>query len=191
MFEVLIHYILHWWGTLNSLLLWIKPNWVCSLYGCRGNDLLPRSYRKSSGRSKLTYRFHKGICWELPTIFMWALCSQIHLDGSELSVTMTKWLKKSICQVWIALNGPQGSQVKGPAKLTEVGSPIDMTSFGEHVNELRCRQRGLLPLHTLTSLWRVFSNIHMEIKDHFRSPGSPAVLMTFKSGLFFRSLKAL
>lgn len=111
-----------------------SPTGSVSYMVAEGNDLLPHSYRKSSGRSKRTYYFHKGICWELPTIFMWALCSQIHLDGSELSVTMTKWLKKSICQVWIALNGPQGSQVKGPAKLTEVGSHIDMTSIGEHVN---------------------------------------------------------
>lgn len=132
----------------------------CWLYGCRGNDLLPHSYRKSSGWSKLTYHFNKGICWELPTIFMWALFTQIHLDGGELSVTMTKWLKKSICQVWIALNEFQGSQVKGPAKLTEVGSHIDMTFIGEHVNEQLCRQRGLFLRPALTPKRDIFQYSH-------------------------------
>ena len=110
-------------ALLGLFAVWLQRKWSSA-----------HSYRKSNGRSKLTYHFHKGICWELPTIFTWALCSQIHLGGNELSVTMTKLLKKSICQVWIALNGIQVSQVKGPTKLTEVGSHIDMTSIGEHVN---------------------------------------------------------
>lgn len=38
----------------------------------------------------------------------------------------------------------------------------------------------------LSSPKGAFSNIHMEMKEHFRRHGSPAMLMTFKSGIFFR-----
>lgn len=66
-----------------------------------------------------------GICW---TIFMWALCSQIHWDGSELSVPI------SICQVWIALEEPEPSQVKASGKLIEIMPDMDMTPFWGQIN---------------------------------------------------------
>lgn len=66
-----------------------------------------------------------GIC---STIFMWALCSQIHLDGSESSVTI------STCQVWIALEELEPSQVKASVKLIEIMHDMDMTSFWGRIN---------------------------------------------------------
>lgn len=111
---------------LRTVHCWLKGNHFVPAGSVRHMTLREMIFlsglQEAEGQKWVT---DNGIC---PTIFMWALCSQIHLDGSELSVTI------SICQVWIALEELEPSQVKASVKLIEIMHDMDMTSFWGPIN---------------------------------------------------------